>query len=253
MKILAKIAGGSHLYGLNTPASDYDERYIFAYNDIGNIIGLDKNDTVDERDNGQDKLGYEVRRFLELCKKTNTQVVEFLFAPEEKFIELHPMFKRMRENKMKLINQDQFYKSMRGYIQGEKRLANGERTGDLGGKRKEALDKYGFSPKNFCQLIRLAYCGIEFFRNGNYPVDTRAWNPEVADYLVRLKTEPGAFSKEDLNRIVNALDAELEVEYKRVCETGKIISTYDHAIANKLLFQIYYPILGRLMAEDYDL
>jgi hypothetical protein len=249
MKILAKIAGGSHLYGLNTPQSDYDERYIYAYDDVANIVGLDKNECIDNRVGDEDKLGYELRRFLQLLRKTNTQVVELLFADEDKFIELTPEFKRIRENKFKLIDQDKFYKSMRGYIQGELRLANGERTGDLGGKRKAALEKYGFSPKNFCQLIRLCKCGITYFRDGEYPVDLRKRFPDLSKELLLIKTQPELFTKQHLNEIVHAMEIDLVAAYT-LREGQPPVSYYDHDLANRIIFETYYPTLKEIYEKN---
>ena len=249
MKILAKLVGGSHLYGLNTPESDLDERYIYAYDDVPNIIGLDKNECIDHRDGEEDLLGFELRRFLQLLRKTNTQVVEMLYADESAFSILTPEFKLLRENKMKLIDQDQFYKSMRGYIHGETRLANGERTGRLGGKRKEQLDKYGFSPKNFCQLIRLCVCGTQFLKTGEYPVNVSKTNPRLGEWLIRLKTQPQEFTKEQLNEAVIIHERELELAYA-YRKTKEPISYYDHALANKIILDVYYPILKEIKENE---
>ena len=242
--ILARMVGGSHLYGLNTPESDLDERYIFSYTDIARIIGLDKTECIDSRDGKVDELGYEVRRFLQLLRKTNTQVVEMLFAPDESFTVLTPIFKKIRENKLQLIDQEQFYKSMRGYIQNEIRLANGERTGDLGGKRKAQLDKYGFSPKNFVQLIRLCKCGISYFIDGDYPVRIRDKYPELAKRLLEIKTEPERFTKERLNEMVRDMELDLQKAYA-FRQTVKPVSNFNMEIANQILFDVYFPILEK--------
>ena len=44
MKILCNYLGGSISYGLNTPTSDKDERYLFLHSDISKIIGLERQD-----------------------------------------------------------------------------------------------------------------------------------------------------------------------------------------------------------------
>jgi hypothetical protein len=249
MKVIAKLAGGSHLYGLNTPASDYDERYIYMYDDVSNIIGLDKNECVDIREEGEDSVGYEVRRFLNLLEKTNNQVIEFLYAPEDSFTILHPFFRTLMRNRDMLISQERFYLSLKGYIMSELKLANGERTGKLGGKRKEALNKYGFSPKNFVQLLRLAYCGKEFFDSGAYPVNIKLANPEFAERLIMIKTEPEKFTKEELNNEVKLAEGYLDKSYE--FSTGRPLFTrYDRDFANQMLFDIYYPMLGKLYAQN---
>lgn len=242
--ILAKMVGGSHLYGLNTPESDIDERYIYSYTDIARIIGLDKTECIDSRDGVTDDLGYEVRRFLQLLRKTNTQVVEMLFAPKESFSVLTPVFEKVRERRMELIDQEQFYKSMRGYIQSEIRLANGERTGNLGGKRKAQLDKYGYSPKNFVQLIRLCKCGISYFIDGDYPVKIGDKYPELAKRLLEIKTQPELFTKERLNEMVRDMEVDLQKAYA-FRQTTTAVSHFDSNLANEILFDTYFPILEK--------
>lgn len=242
--ILAKMVGGSHLYGLNTPESDYDERYIYSYTDIARIIGLEKSECIDSRDGVEDSLGYEIRRFLQLLKKTNTQVVEMLFAPDECFSVLSEPFKQIRAQKFELIDQDQFYKSMRGYIQNEIRLANGERTGQLGGKRKNQLEKYGFSPKNFVQLIRLCKCGISYFTDGDYPVRIMDKYPDLGKRLLEIKTQPELFTKEGLNEMVRDMELDLQKAYG-FRKNADLVSFYNSDLANQILFDVYFPILQK--------
>ncbi len=249
MITLAKMLGGSHSYGLNTPTSDIDERFIYAYDDVANIIGLDKNECIDTRNTSIDSLGYEIRRYLSLLKKSNTQVIEFLFIDDEKFIEIHPIFKIIRENKYNLIDQDKLYKSLKGYIYGEIRLANGERTGDLGSKRKEQLAKYGYSPKNASHILRLAECGRSFFTNGIYPVDIKKYKQELYSLLMKIKTEPEAFDKVQLNTMFSSAEKLLDEAYTVSLGKPKL-SNYNHDLANKILFDVYYPILGALATTE---
>lgn len=245
MKTIAKLLGGSHLYGLNTPESDIDERYIYAYDDVANIIGLDKNEHVDIREGGEDKLGYEVRRYLALLRKTNSQAVEFLYAPDSSFTILEPEFKLIRDNKHKLIDPHRFYSSLKGYIFSELRLATGERTGRLGGKRKEQLEKLGFSPKNFAHLLRLCFAGKTFFTHGEFPVCVKDHDSELHDELMRIKTKPEDFDKEYL--VIEVAHAELNMDLAYGAALNTAMPTiYDHDFANNILFQLYYPILTKL-------
>lgn len=242
MKIISKIIGGSHLYGLNTPESDIDERYIYASTDISDIIGLTKNECVDNRNTEEDRLGYEVRRYLTLLQKTNNQVIEFLYANPSDYLVLTPEFKAILDNRASLIDRDKLYKSLRGYMQGELRLANGERTGDLGGKRKAALLKYGFSPKNFVQLYRLSYCGIEFLKTGHFPVNIRNYNSKVADALLEIKVNPEKFTKEELTHNAKQAEIQLEETWDKV-KNNKPFTVFDPYVANNLLTNIYYPTI----------
>jgi len=251
MKTLVKLAGGSHAYGLETPQSDYDERYVFMHDDIANIVGLGKNEFVDKRNDTEDSFGFELRHFISSLRKTNTQVMEILFMDEEKYIEVHPMFlSEIKENRFRLVDPERYYTSLRGYIQNERRLANGERIGKLGFKRREAIDKYGFSPKNFVQLLRLAECGKAFFRGCEFPVNIKNWDEALWTKLMDIKTDPGKFTKEQLNDDVNLADNELELAFYAAKERGlENISHYNDELANDILFKFYYPMLGKLNAQ----
>lgn len=242
MITLCRILGGSHLYGLNTPESDYDERYVFMHDDVSNTIGLERFEHLDQRNTEEDKFGFELRHYLNLLRKTNTQVVELIFA--ESYLELHPLFDELIiKNRLRLLDTARMYKSLRGYIQGERRLANGERVGRLGSKRKEAIDKYGFSYKNFVQLFRLCYCGIYFIKHHRFPTNIANVHPQLAKDLIHLKTNPSAFSKETLNREVDIWEAELEKTFNERDVTNDLV--FDEDLANNILLEMYFPVLAK--------
>lgn len=129
MKIIAEIIGGSHLYGLSTPDSDIDKRGVFLNTEYSKILGLERFDVIKKE--SEDTLYFEFAHFLRSLKKTNTQMIELLFANSSSFTQITDEFIFVRENKYKLIDSELFFKSLVGYIQSEKRLANGERTGSL--------------------------------------------------------------------------------------------------------------------------
>jgi hypothetical protein len=240
MKIIAELLGGSHLYGLNTPASDEDLRFVYLHENIADIIGLNKNDDfVDTREFGEDTFGQELRHFITSLRKTNTQGMEVLFADDEDFTILEPEFKLVRKLSHNLIDPDKYYKSLKGYIFSERRLANGERTGKLGGKRKAALEKHGFSPKNYVQLMRLAKCGAHFFEFGEYPVKISKYYPEEAELLMSIKLHPEKHDKKALE----ARSYELETLLDKAYQHKKIGFVFDEYAANRLIFDTYYPIL----------
>ncbi len=242
MKTLCQLRGGSHLYGLETPTSDVDLRGVFMNTDVSTVIGLDRYEHQDIKENGKDEFYFEIRHFLNLLRKTNTQVVEILFAGLHNFQILDPQFLHLiLDRKEQFLDSVQFYKSLRGYIQGERRLANGERTGNLGGKRKAALDKYGFSPKNFVQLIRLCHCGITFFERGFYPVNVLQSSPALHSLLMSIKTTPEKYKKEDLNVIVDQYEARLVNVFEKRDWSDDFVFNKDYA--NEVLLELYYPVL----------
>jgi len=251
VKTLFKINGGSHLYGLNTETSDIDIRYIFLNEDLGNTIGLDRFEHLDNRNSDEDKFGFELRHYMNLLRKTNTQVLELMYAPKEKAIICDEQFdKLVRSEKRRLLDTVKLYKSLKGYIFGEKRLANGERTGQLGGKRKAALEEYGFSPKNYTQLLRLCYCGKKFiYTNGHeYPVNIREYSQPMTELLMDIKTTPKNWTKEKLNKL--AEDAEFSLDKAFEHRDEKQDLTFDVEYANTVLLDMYYPVLNALYVQS---
>lgn len=249
MKVIAKLIGGSHLYGLATPKSDVDIRYIYLYDDVANIIGLDKNECIDKRNDEEDDLGYEFRRYLRLLQKTNTQIIEFLYAPDSAFTVLEDEFRLLRDNKHKLIDTEQFYKSLRGYMSNELRLALGERTGRLGGKRKDSIDEFGFSPKNFSHLIRLGKAGAHFFKTGEYLVNLNHVYPDLHQRIFQIKTEPEKFTKEQLTAEAALISTELDLSYAASLQRP-LVTYFDTALSNQIILDCYYPILTKLKNQQ---
>ena len=238
MKMLVEVIGGSNAFGLNTAESDMDYRGVFANTDPAKILGLEKLDHVQKQET-DDVVYYEVRKYFELLKNGNTGAIEILFT--ENPIKDTDFFAEVRANRIKFIDTDKMFRCLLGYMQSERRLANGERTGVLGGKRKLQLEKYGFSPKNFVQLFRLAYCGEKLFQKGYFPVNIKDDNVEFWKWLMDVKTQPQNHTKEELNRGVDEWELRLKLAY----DTRQVNYSFDLDLANELLRQVYLPFLIR--------
>lgn len=233
------------MYGLNTPESDYDERYVFMHDDLARTIGLERFEHLDGRAGDEDKFGFELRHYLNLMRKTNSQVIEIVFA--EKYIKLHPLFNELIiKNRTKLLDTERMFKSLMGYMYGERKLANGERTGTLGGKRKAALEKYGFSPKNFVQLFRLAWCGKHFIQHQVFPTNIASVAPNFACWLMELKTCPDHFTKEELNERVEKEEADLKLTFDNRDKSKDL--KFDETLANEILLEFYFPVMAKHFA-----
>jgi predicted nucleotidyltransferase len=237
MKILCKIIAGSRLYGLETTESDIDIRGVFLNTDYQNILGLNKSEIIKE--NQQDSLFFEFLHFIRSLRKTNTQVIEILFS--EVFEQSSEEFEEIRKNKFKLIDSKKLYSSLLGYIHNEKRLATGERTGYLGSKRKNQLERYGFSPKNFSHLLRLAYCGKVFFEDSIYPVNLENHNKNFRDFLFSIKTEPDKFTKEKLIQLCD----QAVLDLNRAFDARKNNFVFDLDLANEFCLKFYYPFIRK--------
>ena len=236
---LCKYLGGSHLYGLNTESSDVDIRGVILNTDPSFIIGLNRFDEERNMKNGNDIVYREFSNFIRLLHRGNTEAFETLFAPESSFSELSKEFKRIRIYRDELIDSEKLFNCLRGYAQGEYRLAMGERTGVLGSKRKTSLDKYGFSPKNCTNLLRLLYTGIHFFEHDKYVVNCREFGDDVFNKLFKIKTKPETYSKEQMWEDYKTYDAALVNAY----DNRKVTHKFNEVIANWLIVDMYFPYL----------
>lgn len=201
-QVLCELIGGSTLYGLDTKDSDIDYRGLFFASDKQYVAGFDSIESIVQT--GEiDSAYYELTHYLKLLRKSNTQVLEILFAPETAFTRRRLLFDRIRENRYSLIDSHVLKGSLKGYVFSEMRLATGERSGRLGGKRKEAVTKFGFSPKNFVQIMRLCRGGQRFFTDGHYMVNVQLSDPEFHAELMDIKTQPQKYTVEQLKARVD--------------------------------------------------
>jgi hypothetical protein len=232
-KTVCRIVAGSRLYGLETPDSDVDTRGVFLSTGHAEILGLSRERNIKSR--VEDTLLIEFRHYLGHLQRTNTSAIELLFA--DGFEVLEEEFRIVRENRHRLIDSERLFQSLTGYIHSERRLANGERTGELGGRRKEQVDRYGFSPKNFSHLLRLAHCGEAFFKTSTYPVSLKG--DPARELIFSVKTEPGRYTREELNLMSDAALGRLKDSYDNRRETFR----FEEALASRLCLDFYMPFL----------
>ena len=229
---LCQYVGGSHLYKLNGPNSDIDKRGVFMHDDPLWRYGFYSSENQTNVTTDDDVCLHELRQFLQLCTNSNTQTLECLFAPLEAFNVLDEDFHDLvLVNRLKLINSERLYKSLRGYLQNELRLATGERTGKLGGKRKNTIDEWGFSPKNFSHLFRLATCGKVFFETGEFPVSLKEVDPVAHGLCLDVKMNPQRHTMEDLVARVAVYEKRFEDTYAKT----KVYYHPDFHLVRKIL------------------
>lgn len=211
-EMFCELIGGSKLYGLDTPDSDVDYRGVYVVNNPAHRVGLKSLDSIVQTGD-VDSCYYEFRRFLDLLQKTNTQSLDMLCAPEDAYTVINmkhaAVFYAMRGNYKKLIDTDKLASSLKGYVFSEMRLATGERTGQLGSKRKQQLEQHGFSPKNFVQILRLCYTGKVFFETSKWIVNHTQTDELFMTGLRHIKMNPQEYTREDLTLMVEQAYADL--------------------------------------------
>lgn len=239
-KILYQSVGGSKAYGLSTPEYDTDIRGVFVNTDLSHLVGLKKDEVLIKQDESDDTVMTEFRHFLRLLRGGNTQMLELIFQEDYKIIT--PEWLSVTKYRSNLIDSDKLFSTLCGYMKSELRLANGERTGKLGGKRKALIDKYKFSPKNFVQFFRLAWCGSIYFQTGIFPVRIDSFDKDFSGFLMDIKTFPEKFNREQLNDTAGTYETMLIESY----EGRKINTQFSEEIANKLCLNIYGGLIRKL-------
>lgn len=92
--IIFECLSGSHAYGLNTPKSDIDIKGVFVAPE-DDFFGLSSIDQVSDESN--DRVYYELRRFMDLLSKNNPNILEMIYSPENCIREIHKSFEPLRE------------------------------------------------------------------------------------------------------------------------------------------------------------
>lgn len=104
--VLFQYLRGSHLYGLNTETSDEDYSLIYAC-PITQLLGLKEGYQDQVSDEKNDFVAYELQRWLELLIKSNPNMLEGLFVPENKMIvKPHPLIQPIFDNKEKFLTKN---------------------------------------------------------------------------------------------------------------------------------------------------
>ncbi len=91
---------GSHAYGTNIPTSDIDLRGVFVQ-PLDDIFKYGYRDQVADKTN--DIVFYELKRFLELVRKNNPNILELLNAPKDCIIYEHPIYEQILIHASKFI------------------------------------------------------------------------------------------------------------------------------------------------------
>lgn len=232
-KLVFQGIGGSRLYGLDNEDSDIDYRIIYKTENPIYIYGLRENKTYCGVSEEEDFVAYELRHFMSLMAKSNTQIVEMVFCEDDKIHFCDETFKAIRENRFSLLDSGKLYSSLRGYLQNERRLALGERQGRLGGKRKGDIDKRGYSHKNVVQFSRLCLVGEKLFLEGDYIVGMR--NHPFYHQLMEIKNNPDSFSKENVEKLLDIYEKRFMVAF----ESRKFNFSFDFNLAGEILKNAY--------------
>jgi len=155
--IIFEAIGGSRAYGTELPTSDTDIRGVFICpQDV--ILGTGYVGQVNDQTN--DVVFYEIRKFLELVKTNNPNILELLNTPEDCIISKDPLFDLILEHKERFITK-RTRNSFGGYAVQQIKKARGLNKKIV----KPEISKVKKSPLDFCYVI-----GGNFELTGSLPI-----------------------------------------------------------------------------------
>lgn len=96
--LLFEAVAGSQLYGTDTPESDLDTRGV-CLPPLWVLVDPFENFNVKDSFDGEDKVIYDLGKFMSLSKDMNPNVVELLFVPDNKKVFTSPTWEHIVENK----------------------------------------------------------------------------------------------------------------------------------------------------------
>jgi hypothetical protein len=139
--IIYECISGSNAYGLATPESDVDIKGVFILPEE-DFYGLNYVDQVSNETN--DIVYYELRRFVELLSKSNPNILELLYSPEDTIQIKHPLIDLLRSQN---FLSKQCKDSFGGYAMTQVRKAKG-----LNKKILNPVDKKRKGVLDFCYV-----------------------------------------------------------------------------------------------------
>jgi len=163
MKTIYEILYGSRAYGTATGSSDNDIRGILLPT-LEESLSMKPLKDLRVQKEKEDRIMYPIQKFFKLAIKSNPSVFEWLFVPPSCIYIMEEPAKLIRDRRDIFISQEAYHR-FKGYAQSE--FSNLTKlTGKTGAKRKKQILKYGYSPKNAMNCIRLIEQGIELLEVG---------------------------------------------------------------------------------------
>lgn len=225
--------GGSRLYGINKPDSDYDVRGVFlAPMDYWVGMKTVEQVTFKTEDKNYDFVLYDFRKWLRLTINCNPNVIETLFVDNDNpnviyNSEIWRDF--IKPEVLKFVNQSA-YSGYNGYAYSQIQkmvIKNGNKTG-----RQEIVEEFGFDVKFASHGFRLIRQGIELLNTGKITFP----RPDFQDLLdIRNGKKYG---KSDMNKCSDDWQNEskgLDIALKN----SPLPKMYDFDKVNKFLMDIF--------------
>lgn len=166
---------GSIAHGTKDPAnqfSDTDLKGVYV-SPRAHYLGLKQESETRRTEMPEQKIDVEIhdiRKFMNLVLSCNPTILEMLYVDPSMHLRISKAFKGIVEKKESFLSK-RAHKTFMGYAtQQFVKMKAGETNRDMGAKRKDLVDKFGYDTKNAMHLFRLLHMGLELMRTGTMTV-----------------------------------------------------------------------------------
>lgn len=171
---------------------------------------------------------YGLRKFCSLALKGNPSILLLFNVPESSCLVLDDLGRKLRSLSWAFASR-KAGAAFLGYMQQQRQRLMGER-GQMNVKRPELVERYGFDTKYAGHILRLGFQGIDYMRQGAFPIPM----PEDQRELI-LNVRQGAVAEND----VLTLAGELEAELKDEIDSTTLPDQPDYDVVNSFLVNAY--------------
>jgi hypothetical protein len=236
MRVLINVTTGSHGYGLNIPTSDFDTRGVFCSEKLGELFGL-HNKTLSIKSTDNDGMLWELVHFFNQLKSGSVKTLELLFSDTKSILQLDDQFdKLVLQNKFKFINTNRIVSTTFGHGNSQFDKAIGAEN-KLTTEQKDSIAKYGYSPKNAVDCMRLFRCGLWMLTDNIYHVKIIKKSTEFHKQLMDIRTCPDKYTIDDVRLLMKKERSDFEVAVNERDTSNDL--TFDEQYAIDVIKQIY--------------
>lgn len=243
MNVLFSVVCGSYLYGTNVPTSDFDFKgYVFPTKE--QILGFSLFEQHDNFGKELDGVLFCIKKFFNLCRKHNPNILELVYAPHKNIIYQHDISVEINRYIRDNMISSQAYYAYRGYLH---HLFQQIEKGQI--KNCRVSQKYvhdNYDVKSAMHGYRLMIQAMDLLNNGNMfstiPLPEQHRN-------VAMDIRYGKYSKVDIMNILHDLECQFDESYKKT----NLPSHIDDAMANSFLIDIMMQYLnGKYSFLSYE-
>ena len=173
---------------------------------------------------------WELVHFFKQLKSGSVKTVELLFSDTKSILQLDDQFDRLvLQNKFRFINTGRILSTTFGHGNSQFDKAIGVGSG-LTTEQKNSIAKYGYSPKNAVDCMRLFRCGRWMLNDNIYYVKIIKKSVEFHKLLMDIRTFHDKYTIDDVHSLMTKERSDFEV----------VVNTRD--TSNDLTFDEQYAI-----------